>query len=156
AVAALASSSAADRQERSADGEFLQFEAGAKGLALTDLIAKAKEITGEEFFFEPDDFARARGHFVGTITIPKERFLGFCDWCLHSLDFLEIERTVSGARSHNLRKLGAQSHGGRSQTALKTNATVVDRETLDAMSDRFTLVTTRWTAKHLPPRETVS
>jgi len=61
---------------------------------------------------------------------------------------------VAGLRVHSIAKLG--QGGGRSIQALKTTARVVERAELDALSDRFTLVTTTYLCKNLPAREAVT
>jgi type II secretory pathway component GspD/PulD (secretin) len=138
-------------------GGALEFESGEKGLEISDLIEQAKSITGEEFFFDPRELSETRVSFTGKMSVPREKFLSFLDWCLHETGFVETERMVAGARVHSITKLGGQGGGGgRSNQALKSNARVVERAELDALADRFTLVTTTYTCKSLPAREAVT
>jgi type II secretory pathway component GspD/PulD (secretin) len=138
-------------------GAVLEFDAEDKGLEIADLIAQAKSVTGEEFFFDPKDVRDARVTFSGKMSVPREKFLSFFDWCLHEADFVDCERVVAGLRVHSLRKLSGQGGGGgRSNQALKTGARVVERAELDVIADRFTLVTTTYSCKNLPAREAVT
>jgi len=137
-------------------GGALEFESGDKGIAITDLIAQAKVVTGEEFFFDPREVATTSVFFSGKMTVPREKFLSFFDWCLHEASFLDSERVVAGMRVHSIAKYSGQGGPGRSIQALKTNARIVERAELDAISDRFTLVTTTYLCKNLPAREAVT
>jgi type II secretory pathway component GspD/PulD (secretin) len=138
-------------------GGALEFESGEKGLDISDLIAQAKVVTGEEFFCDPKDVKDSRVNFSGKMTVPREKFLSFFDWCLHETGFVDSERVVAGLRVHSIAKFTGQGGGaGRSNQALKTSARIIDRSELDALADRFTLVTTTYTCKNLPAREAVT
>jgi hypothetical protein len=138
-------------------GGALEFESGDKGIDITDLIAQAKVVTGEEIFYDLKDLRDTRVNFSGKMTVPREKFLSFFDWCLREADLVDSEHLVAGLRVHSIRKLtGAGGGAGRSNQALKTNARVVDRAELDALADRFTLVTTTYNCKNLPAREAVT
>jgi type II secretory pathway component GspD/PulD (secretin) len=110
------------------------------------LIEVARDVTGEPFFFEPKDVSNQTVNFTGTISVPRDRFLPFFDWCLRQVDFIHLEQIASGVTLHRLEKLGRQSRAG----SLRSFARDVTNDELRAMRDRGTLVTTTCTAKDLP------
>src|SRR5262245_43882727 len=89
-------------------GAALEFESGEKGLEISDLLEQAKSITGEEFFFDPRELRETRVSFSGKMSVPREKFLSFLDWCLREVGFVETERMVAGARVHSITKLNTQ------------------------------------------------
>jgi hypothetical protein len=132
-------------------------QASEEGIDLSELIRTAKGLTGEEFYFDPREVKDARVNFTGRMSIPKEKFWSFVDWCLHETGFVDCERTVAGVRVHSIVKLGSPGGGGnRSVMALKMSARIVERDELDKLSDRFILVTTTYLCKNLPTREVVT
>ena len=135
-------------------GAALEFESGEKGLEISELVERAKSITGEDFFFDPRELRDTRVSFTGKMSVPREKFLSFLDWSLHETGFVDTERVVAGARVHSIVKLGGQ--GSRSNQLLKSTARVVERAELDALADRFTLVTTTYVCKAIPAREAVT
>ena len=131
----------------------LVFQGEGQGLPLLALIETAREVTGEPFFYEPKDVKDQSVFFTGTVTVPRDQFLPFFDWCLRQVDFVHLEQPAGGVTLHRLQKLGQQARG---LTALKAMARGVTVDELRAMRDRGTLVTTTYTAKHLPARELVT
>jgi type II secretory pathway component GspD/PulD (secretin) len=133
----------------------LTIECPAEGLEITALVTMAREVTGEPFFYEEKELKDVRVQFQGKMVVPKAKFMSFFDLCVHNADFVSLDATEAGTRVHVLRKLGGQG-GGRAQTALKTMARIVEPAELAQLADRWTLVTTTWSAKNLPARELVT
>jgi hypothetical protein len=132
-------------------------QASDEGIVLPELLRTAKGLTGEEFFFDPLDVKDARVNFTGKMTIPKEKFWSFLDWCLHETGFVDCERLVAGMRVHSIVKLSSPRGGEIHYLGeRKTSARIIERAELDALADRFILVTTTYLCKNLPTREVVT
>jgi len=115
------------------------------GIPLSRLIELARDATGDAFLFEPKD-VDTKVVFLGTVRVPKDRFLEFFEMCLRIEDFVVLDAKSPDLRVHTLRKLGQQARG---QQALKTQSLAVSPAELDALRDRSLLVTTEWTFDHL-------
>lgn len=152
--AALPATRAVQVKGAAKGSDTLDFVAGEKGLAIEEVVALAEGVTNEKFFYEPKELRDASVMFTGKMSVPREKILSFLDWCLHEEGFVELEHEVAGARVHSLVKLGAGANRGAQ--ALKTSARIVERAELDSLSDRWTLVTTTWSAKNVPARELVT
>jgi type II secretory pathway component GspD/PulD (secretin) len=150
ALVAALGSSASPESPRADD---LAFQGDGKGLLLAKLIETAHEVTGEPFFFEPRDVQDQAVAFTGTVSVPRDHFLPFFDWCLRQADFVHIEQVAGGVTLHRIQKLGQQARG---QQALKTMARTITLEELRASAERNTLITTTYVAKNLPVRELVT
>ena len=138
-------------------GDFYNVEAGDDGVSLIELITTAGHLTGEQFLYDPRELKDVRVNFTGKMSFPREKFWSFLDWCLHDVGFVEGERMVAGVRIHSITKLpGGGGGGNRSNMALKMSAPILERAELDAIADRFILVTTTYVCRNLPPREAVT
>jgi type II secretory pathway component GspD/PulD (secretin) len=136
-------------------GDEIVLEPGPNGISVVELIERAREVTGEPFFFDPKDVRDVNVTFTGTVKVPRDHFVALFEHCLREVDFLHVEEKTSSGTLHSLHKLGGGAQA-RGQQTLKSRARVVTRDELKALADRNMLVTTTFETKNLPAREAVS